>query len=216
VVVDFEAGQYLAQHIPNAQLVELAGADHPPWLGDTTEETVQSIGEFLTGSKSRPDIQSVLATVLFTDIVDSTKKAEQLGDQRWFDLLEAHNKVVRFELERFRGKEIKATGDGFLMTFDGPARAIQCAMAIAHSVGELGLDIRAGLHTGQVDVSGNDVHGIAVNIAARVAALAGARQTLVSRTVRDLVAGSGIEFAFHGKHALKGLTEPMEIYDTTY
>ena len=214
VVIDFEAGQYLAEHIPKARLVALPGADHPPWLGASMEETVQAVGEFLTGTKFGPAIDSVLATVLFTDIVDSTLKAEQLGDQRWLDLLEAHNKVVRFELERFRGKEVKATGDGFLMTFDGPARGIQCATAIARGVAEFGLEIRAGLHTGQVDVSGNDVHGIAVNIAARVAALAGAGEIYVSRTVRDLVAGAGIAFDFRGRHALKGLMEPMEIYGT--
>ncbi len=154
----------------------------------------------------------MLATVLFTDIVESTARAEALGDRRWRDLLEAHNKVVRAELERFRGSEVRFTGDGFLTTFDGPARAIRCGLAIAEGVRPLGIDVRIGLHTGEVNFSGGDVHGIAVHIAARVAALSGAGETLVSRTVKDLVAGSGISFKDFGIHALKGIPEEWQLF----
>ena len=212
VVVDVEAGRTLAQQIPSARLLELPGVDHPPWVADNTEEIVQAIGEFLTGARTGPVMDRVLATVLFTDIVDSTMRAEAMGDQRWRDVMESHNRIVRTELERYRGIEVRFTGDGFLATFDGPARAVQCAIAISQSLQDLSIDIRAGLHTGEVELGGNEVHGIAVNTAARIAALAGARQIFVSRTVKDLVAGSGIEFGHHDQHTLKGLGEPMDVY----
>lgn len=212
VVIDFEASQYMAKYIPNSRLVALSGADHPPWLGDNTDDIVQAIGEFLTGTKSNPAIDTVLATVMFSDIVDSTKKVENLGDKGWLDLLDAHNKVVRSELGRFRGCEIKSTGDGFLMTFDGPARAIHCAKSISQGLEELGLRVRTGIHIGEVDIGGDDVHGIAVHVASRVADLASADEILISRTVRDLVAGSGLKFVLRGKYPLKGLQEPMEVY----
>ena len=211
-VVDIEGGQQLATLIPHAQFLESPGKDHTPWTGDDVDALAERIEEFLTGSKPVVSIDRVLATVLFTDIVESTARAEALGDRRWRDLLEAHNKVVRAELERFRGSEVRFTGDGFLTTFDGPARAIRCGLAIAEGVRPLGIDVRIGLHTGEVNFSGGDVHGIAVHIAARVAALSGAGETLVSRTVKDLVAGSGISFKDLGIHALKGIPEEWQLF----
>ena len=154
----------------------------------------------------------MLATVLFTDIVGSTTRAEQIGDRRWRDLLDAHHASVRRELARHRGSEVKSLGDGFLATFDGPARAVRCACAIAEAVRPLNIHVRCGLHTGEIEMTGNDVQGIAVHIASRVSALAAADEILVSRTVKDLVAGSGLHFEERGRHALKGLIEPMELY----
>ncbi len=212
VTINVEGGRLLAERIPGARLIELPGVDHLPYVGDNSEQIADHIEEFLTGSKPADSSDRVLATVLFTDIVESTARAEALGDRRWRDLLEAHNKVVRAELERFRGSEVRFTGDGFLTTFDGPARAIRCALAIAGGVRPLGIDVRIGLHTGEVNFSGGDVHGIAVHIAARVAALSGAGETLVSRTVKDLVAGSGISFKDLGIHALKGIPEEWQLF----
>ena len=166
----------------------------------------------MTGSRAAVDVERALATVLFTDIVGSTARAEQLGDQRWRGLLDAHHAAARREFARFRGKEVKSLGDGFLTTFDGPARAIRCASAISEAVRALGIEVRAGLHTGEIEAGEDDVRGIAVHIAARVAALAGPGEVLASRTVRDLVAGSGIRFLERGRHALHGLQEPMELY----
>jgi class 3 adenylate cyclase len=154
----------------------------------------------------------VLATVLFTDIVGSTARAERLGDQRWRDLLAAHHATVRREFARYRGREVKTLGDGFLATFDGPARAVRCACAITDAVRPLDIEVRCGLHTGEVEIAEQDVQGIAVHIASRVSALAGAGETLVSRTVKDLVAGSGIHFTERGRHSLKGFQEPMDLY----
>lgn len=211
-VVDIDGGRQLATLIPHAQFLESPGKDHTPWTGDDVDALAERIEEFLTGSKPAERSNRVLATVLFTDIVESTARAEALGDRRWRDLLEAHNKVVRAELERFRGSEVRFTGDGFLTTFDGPARAIRCGLAIAEGVRPLGIDVRIGLHTGEVNFSGGDVHGIAVHIAARVAALSGAGETLVSRTVKDLVAGSGISFKDFGIHALKGIPEEWQLF----
>lgn len=211
-VVDIDGGRQLATLIPHAQFLESPGKDHTPWTGDDVDALAERIEEFLTGSKPAERSDRVLATVLFTDIVESTARAEALGDRRWRDLLEAHNKVVRAELERFRGSEVRFTGDGFLTTFDGPARAIRCGLAIAEGVRPLGIDVRIGLHTGEVNFSGGDVHGIAVHIAARVAALSGAGETLVSRTVKDLVAGSGISFKDFGIHALKGIPEEWQLF----
>ena len=211
-VVDIDGGRQLATLIPHAQFLESPGKDHTPWTGDDVDALAERIEEFLTGSKPAERSDRVLATVLFTDIVESTARAEALGDRRWRDLLEAHNKVVRAELERFRGSEVRFTGDGFLTTFDGPARAIRCGLAIAEGVRPLGINVRIGLHTGEVNFSGGDVHGIAVHIAARVAALSGAGETLVSRTVKDLVAGSGISFKDFGIHALKGIPEEWQLF----
>jgi pimeloyl-ACP methyl ester carboxylesterase/class 3 adenylate cyclase len=211
-VVAVEGGRFLAEHIPGARYVELPGIDHFVFIGDNTSEIGDQIEEFLTGSTTAAEMDRVLATVLFTDIVGSTAHAEQLGDQRWRDLLDAHHATVRRELVRFRGTEVKSLGDGFLAVFDGPARAIRCASGITEAVRPLGIEVRTGLHTGEVELGEDDVRGIAVHIAARVATLAGVGEVLVSRTVRDLVAGSGIRFIERGRHSLYGLQETMELY----
>ena len=211
-VVNVEGGRFLAERIPGARYVELPGTDHFVFIGDNTREIGDLVQEFLTGSRGAVDVDRVLATVLLTDIVGSTARAEKLGDQQWRSLLEAHHAAVRQEFARFRGKEVKSLGDGFLATFDGPARAIRCASAITEAVRPLGIEVRVGLHTGEVELGEDDVRGIAVHIAARVAGLAGPSEVLVSRTVRDLVAGSGIRFVERGRHSLHGLQEPMELH----
>ncbi|MFZ0625699.1 MAG: adenylate/guanylate cyclase domain-containing protein [Acidimicrobiia bacterium] len=205
-----ENGRFLAANIPDARYVELPGSDHVPWFepGPALDE----IREFLTGRRAASTPDRVLATVLFTDIVDSTGRAAQVGDRRWREMLETHNNVLRSQLERFRGVEVDNAGDGFLATFDGPARAIQCAQAIGPQVEALGLEVRAGVHTGEVERIGDDVAGIAVHIGARIAGLAGANEVLVSRTVKDLVAGSGIEFEDRGEHSLKGVPDKWHVY----
>jgi len=209
--VRVEEGRYIASRIPGARLVELPGDDHYMW-GDDAESILQEVEEFLTGVRRGPDPDRMLATVLFTDIVESTETASRLGDRAWRGLLDRHHDVVRTELGRWRGREIDTAGDGFLATFDGPARAVRCAVAASRSVQALGLQIRAGVHTGEVEVAGDDVRGIAVHIGARVAGLAGAGEVLVSRTVRDLVAGSGIGFADRGTFELKGVPGGWEVY----
>jgi class 3 adenylate cyclase len=197
-----EEGRYLADHIAGARFVELPGGD----LFLLSPATViEEIGEFLTGERPPVEVDRVLMTVLFTDIVASTERAEREGDRRWSDLLNAHNKVVRSELRHFRGQEIDTAGDGFLATFDGPARAIRCASAIREGVEALGLQIRAGLHTGEVELSDEGPRGLAVHIGARIGALAGPGEVLISRTVADLVVGSGIKLADRGEHKLKGV-----------
>lgn len=203
--------RYLAERIPGAKLVELPGIDHLPFVGDA-DAIVDEIQDFLIGVRRAREPERVLSTVLFTDIVGSTEMAASLGDRRWRDLLDEHNAAVRRELERFRGREVDVAGDGFLATFDGPARAIRCAAAIGEAVGTLGLRIRAGLHTGEVELSGADVRGIAVHIAARVMALSGPRAILVSSTVKDLVVGSGIEFEDRGTHELKGVPGEWRLF----
>jgi class 3 adenylate cyclase/predicted alpha/beta hydrolase len=208
-LLPIESGRFLARNIPGAKLIELPGRDH---LFFMHEQIGDCIEEFITGSVSAADSERVLATVLFTDIVGSTTRAEQIGDRRWRDLLDAHDTYVRRELARYRGNEVKSLGDGFLATFDGPARAVRCACAIAEAVHPLNIHVRCGLHTGEIEIAGDDVQGIAVHIASRVSALAAADEILVSRTVKDLVAGSGLRFEERGRHALKGLTEPMELY----
>jgi class 3 adenylate cyclase/alpha-beta hydrolase superfamily lysophospholipase len=208
-LINVEHGRVLAEHIPGARLLELPGDDHLFFLHDQIGDAIE---EFLTGSISPAENQRVLATVLFTDIVGSTARAEELGDQRWQNLLDAHHTTVRRQLARYRGNEVKSLGDGFLATFDGPARAVRCACAIAEAVGPLRIQVRSGLHTGEIELVDNDVKGIAVHIASRVSALAEPGEVLVSRTVKDLVAGSGLSFNKRGKHSLKGLQEPMDLY----
>jgi pimeloyl-ACP methyl ester carboxylesterase len=202
--IPVEGARYIAQHIPGAKLVVLPGHDHIPWIGEA-EGYVEEIEEFLTGARHAHEGERALATVLFTDIVDSTARAAELGDTRWRELLAQHDRLVRSQLERFRGREVKSMGDGFLATFDAPARAIRCAGAIVEQVREVDLDVRAGLHTGECELVGDDVGGMAVHIGARIGALAGPGEVLVSSTVRDLVAGSGIGFAERGLFELKGV-----------
>jgi class 3 adenylate cyclase len=195
--------RYLAEHIPGARYVELEGADHLPTVGDL-DALLDEVEEFLVGSRRAREAERALATILFTDIVGSTETAARLGDSRWRDLLERHDATVRRELAVHRGHEVKTMGDGFLATFDGPARAIRCAVAIRDELRETGIDVRAGIHTGEVELIGTDVGGMAVNIGARVGALGGAGEVLVSSTVRELVVGSGIDFDDRGAHELKG------------
>ena len=207
-------GRYLADHIPGARYVELPGADwYPP--SANAGPVLDEIEEFLTGVRPAPQQNRILATVLFTDIVDSTERAASLGDQEWLDLREAHDRLVRAHLDRFRGKEVQTTGDGFLVTFDGPARAVRCATELADAVRTLGIEIRAGLHTGEVEVLDGGVGGIAVHIAARVMAAAPQGGGVVSQTVKDLVVGSGIEFADRGSHSLKGVPGDWHLYEVT-
>jgi class 3 adenylate cyclase len=210
-VVNRRAGQELAASIPGARYVELPGIDHLPWAGDS-DAVLGEIEEFLTGVRSVPEPDRVLATVMFTDIVGSTAKAAELGDKRWRELLASHLAAVRGELSDFRGREVKTLGDGFLATFDGPARAISCGQAITNSVRSLGIEVRIGIHCGEVELMGEDVSGIAVHIAARIGAIASAGEVLVSSTVKDLVAGSGIRFDDRGTKVLKGIAEEWRVF----
>jgi len=210
-VVNIRSGRYLAEHIPGARLVELPGTDHAGWAGDT-DTMIDEVQEFLTGVRGEPDFDRVLATVMFTDIVGSTERAAELGDRRWHEILDEHDRIVARHVEQFRGHYIKHTGDGALATFDGPGRAIQCARALAAAIGKLGIQIRTGLHAGEVELRGEDVGGIAVHIAARVCALAGAREVLVSSTVKDLVVGSRVAFDDRGRHELKGVPDSWHLY----
>ncbi len=202
--VNVEEGRWIAAQIPGAKYVELQGDEHLIWAGDV-DEIVDEVEEFLTGSRRAQETDRVLATVLFTDIVDSTRLATEVGDRRWRELVDEHHALVRRELERHRGREIDTAGDGFFASFDGPARGIRAACAIRESVESLGLVIRAGLHTGECELMQDKIGGIAVNTGARVASKAAAGEVLVSSTVRDLVAGSGIEFEDRGEHELKGV-----------
>jgi len=206
-------GRYIAAHVPHARFIELDGEDHLPWING--DQVLDEVEEFLTGVRPVQAAERVLATVMFTDIVASTEHLAQLGDRAWRDVLAAHNQIVRAELQRYRGQEVGTAGDGFLATFDGPARAIRCGQALTRAVHELGVDIRVGLHTGEVEWIGSDVRGIAVHIAARVTALAGSGEVLTSSTVRDLVAGAGIEFEVRGRHSLKGVPGEWQIYLAT-
>jgi class 3 adenylate cyclase len=210
-VVNRRAGQDLAARIPGARYVELPGIDHLPWAGDA-EAVLGEVEEFLTGARSLPEPERVLATVMFTDLVGSTERAAKLGDARWRELLSAHQAAVRRELARFRGREVKTLGDGCLATFDGPARAIRCGHAIAEAARSAGLEVRIGLHSGEVELMEDDVGGIAVHIAARVGALAAAGEVLVSSTVKDLVAGSGIRFVDRGTKNLKGISDEWRLF----
>jgi class 3 adenylate cyclase len=209
-VVNWRAGRWMAERIPGARFVRLKGQDHLPWSGD--EQVVEEVREFLTGARVSAEPDRVLATVMFTDVAASTERAAALGDHRWKELLDAHDAAVRHQLEAFRGREVKMTGDGFLATFDGPARAIRCANAIRTAAAELGLDVRIGLHTGEVEIRGDDIGGLAVHIGQRVSALAEPSEILVSSTVKDLVAGSGIEFDPRGEHELKGVPESWRLF----
>jgi len=209
--VHVEEGRYIAERIPGARFVEVAGADHTMWTGDATA-ILDEIEEFLTGVRRGPEPDRVLATVLFTDVVGSTELATRLGDRAWRDLLGRHHAAVRRELMRWRGREVDTAGDGFLATFDGPARAIRCAVAAVDAVRGLGIEIRAGVHTGEVEVSNGDLRGIAVHIGSRVSGIAGPGEVLVSRTVADLVAGSGIVLAEHGEHELRGVPGTWLVY----
>ncbi len=211
-LVPVAAGRYLAEHIPEARYVEIPGIDHLVLDNETQDVIADEIEEFLTGVRPAPEPDRVLATVLFTDIVGSTERAAEMGDRRWHALLENHNKIAHREITRFRGRGIKSTGDGVLATFDGPGRGVRCAWAICDSVRPLGIELRAGLHTGECELLGDDIGGIAVHIAARVAAQAGAGEVMVSSTVKDLVAGSGIEFEDRGSHALKGVPEEWRLF----
>ena len=213
-LVNVRHSRWLAEHMPNARLVEIPGDDHILWT-QHPEVAFAEIQEFLTGTRYAPEPERILATVVFTDIVDSTRTAAELGDRRWREALERHQRTVRSALDRFDGHEVKTIGDGFLATFDGPARAIRCAQAILDSSEELGVHVRAGVHTGECEVMGEDIGGIAVHIAARVSSLAGPNEVLVSRTVKDLVAGSGIEFSERGAHTLKGVPDIWQLYAAT-
>jgi class 3 adenylate cyclase len=210
-VIDVGHARYMAQHIPGAKLIELAGEDHQPWLGDR-DTVLNEVEKFLTGKHQVLEPERVLATVLFTDIQGSTERAAALGDHSWRELLEAFYARVREVLKQYRGREINTLGDGFLAAFDGPARAIRCAGAIRDAVRSLNLEVRCGLHTGECEVVGNDLAGIAVHTGARVAGLAAPGEVLVSQTVRDLVAGSGLSFEDRGIHALKGVPNEWRLF----
>jgi class 3 adenylate cyclase len=204
-------GRWLAEHVDGARYVELPGGDHVPWF--QPDRVIAEIREFLTGSREPAEPDRVLATILFTDVVGSTELATRLGDTRWRDLLEAHHAAIRAELVRHRGREVDTAGDGFLAVFDGPARAIRAAMACVDAVRPLGLEIRAGIHTGEIEqLPGGDIRGIAVHLGARVAGAAGPGEVLVSSSVRDLVAGSGLSFVDRGMHHLKGIAEERRLY----
>jgi class 3 adenylate cyclase len=209
-VCHVENGRYVARHVRGATYVELPGNDHAPWVNG--DDILAEIREFLTGAREPAEPDRVLATVLFTDIVGATERAHELGDRGWRSLLERHHAAVRAELGRFRGREIDTAGDGFLAAFDGPARGIRCAAQIIEALRPLGLEIRAGLHTGECEVAGDRLVGVAVHIGSRVASRANPSEVLVSRTVRDLVAGSGIEFDERGAHPLKGVPGSWELF----
>jgi pimeloyl-ACP methyl ester carboxylesterase len=209
--VKVEEGRWIAERIPGARFVELPGDSHTLWAGNT-DEIVDEVEQFLTGTRRGPEPDRVLATVLFTDIVGSTEQASKVGDRRWRQLLDRHHALVRQQLERYQGREVDTAGDGFLATFDGPARAIRCASAIQSGMPGIGLEVRAGVHTGECELFGDTIAGVAVHTGARVAAAAGPGEVLVSQTVKDLVAGSGISFAERGTHVLKGVPGEWRLY----
>jgi len=209
-IVPVAFGRYLAEHISGARYVEVPRSGHILW--DVGAEIPPEAREFVSGQTQQPDLDRMLATVLFTDIVGSTHRAAELGDQGWRDLLDHHDRIARGHVERFRGRLVKSTGDGLLATFDGPARGIQCAQAIRRALGDLGVEIRAGLHTGEIELRGKDITGLGVVIASRICDLAPEGELLASRTVKDLVAGSGLGFADRGTHALKGVPDEWQLY----
>ena len=206
-----EEGRWIAKQIPNARFVELSGEDHLPWVGHQ-DAVIDEVQEFLTGARAIPEPNRVLATVLFTDIVGSTEQAALMGDRAWQELLDSHHALVRKELAQFRGREIKTVGDAFIATFDGPARAMRCACAIRDSVGSIGVEIRAGLHTGEIEITDHDIGGIAVHIAARTMSVAKPGEILVSSTVKDLSVGSGIAFIDRGAQVLKGVPDEWRLF----
>ena len=210
-LVPVEHGRYLAEHISGATLVELPGVDHVPWVPES-RELVEEMRTFLTGERrAHVDVDRVLATVLFTDIVGSTEQASALGDQKWRAVLDRHDDCVRRQLAQYGGVEVKTTGDGFLATFDSPSRGVRAALAICRAASESGVEVRAGLHTGEIERRGADVAGIGVHVGARVAGLAGASEVLTSSTVRDLVLGSEFTFEDRGRRRLKGLDGDFQI-----
>ena len=209
--VNRRAGEYMAQHIAGAKYVELAGHDHSPFAGDV-DALLDEVEEFLTGVRRGAEVDRVLATVMFTDIVGSTELASELGDRKWRELLESQVTILRRELGRFRGLEVKQIGDGCLATFDGPARAIRCGLAMTQAVKALGVDIRVGLHTGEVEMMDDDIGGIAVHIASRIGHMAETSRVFTSGTVKDLVAGSGIVFEDRGTHTLKGIPDEWRVF----
>ncbi|HEX9738333.1 MAG TPA: adenylate/guanylate cyclase domain-containing protein [Candidatus Limnocylindria bacterium] len=210
-LISAEHGRYLAEMIPEARYVEVSGADHLPFIGDS-DAILDEVEEFLTGFRHSPRPDRVLATVLFTDIVGSTERAVEIGDRAWRDLLDRHNEAVRGVISRFHGREIDTAGDGFLVLFDGPGRAIRAAQAIAGATRQVGLEVRSGVHSGEVELVGSDIRGIAVHVGARVMALAAGGEILVSSTVRDLVAGSDIDFDDRGVHRLKGVPGEWRLF----
>ena len=210
-LVPVEQGRYLAEHIPGARYVELPGTEHVPYFGES-DEILAELEELTTGHRGTGRVDRVLATVVFTDIVSSTERATALGDRSWRDLLDRHDAMAQRIVERHGGRVVKSTGDGLLATFDGPARGIRCATDLVHAAEQLDVSLRAGAHTGEVEVRGDDVAGIAVHIGSRVAARAGGGEVLVSRTVRDLVVGSGIAFEAKGEHELKGVPDRWQLY----
>jgi class 3 adenylate cyclase len=205
-------GRYLAEHIPGAKYVEIPGDDHFVSDAETQDVIADEIEEFMTGERHRPEPDRVLATVMFTDIVGSTERAAEMGDQRWRELLGSYYDVMRKELGIFRGHEVDTAGDGLLATFDKPARAIRCACSAREKLRRLGLQVRTGLHTGECELIGDSIGGIAVHIGARVAAAANPDEVMGSSTVKDLVAGSGIKFADHGLHTLKGVPGEWRLF----
>jgi len=211
-IVDAGGGRELARLIHGAELFETDGGDHVPWTGDDVGAIAGKIEEFLTGSRPVVAADRVLATILFTDIVASTEKLQSMGDSRWKELVAAHDDIVRRELDRFAGNEVKTLGDGFLATFDGPARATLCALSIIDAVRTLGIEVRAGVHTGEVERQDNDIRGLAVHAAARVMDQASNGECLVSRTVKDLVVGADLRFEARGQKRLKGLNDTMELF----
>jgi class 3 adenylate cyclase len=211
LVAPVGGARYMAEHIQDAKYVELPGEDHFPWTGDA-DAVLDEVEEFLTGARHGPELDRMLATVLFTDIVGSTERAVELGDRRWQELLQHHHRLVRSELNRFRGREVDTAGDGFFATFDGPARAIRSACAIQEAVAKIGLTIRVGLHTGECEVMGDKIAGIAVHIGSRVMATARPGEVLVTSTVKDLVAGSGLHFNDRGVYALKGIPGEWRLF----
>jgi class 3 adenylate cyclase len=211
LLVDAGHSAYLAEHIPGARHVELPGSDHWPWAGDA-EAVTGEIEELLTGARGVPEPERILTTLVFTDIVASTERASAVGDQRWREVLEDHRTIVRKELARFRGREVATVGDGFLLSFDSPTRAIRCAAALTDAVRHLGVEIRAGVHTGECELIGDDLGGIAVHIGARIAAAAAPGEVLVSSTVTELVDGSSIRFDDRGPHTLKGVAGERRLF----
>ncbi len=210
-VISIDLARYMAEHISHAKLVELPGIDHMPWIGDS-DAIIDEVAGFLTGTRRAAEPDRELATVLFADMVASTERAAMLGDSKWRDLLESYYALARRQLELFRGREVDTAGDGLFATFDGPARAIRCAASIRHQAKSLGIDIRAGLHTGEVETMGEKPGGLAVHIGARVMGSAGPGEVLVSSTVKDLVAGSGIQFEDRGVHTLKGVPGEWRLF----